>query len=91
MKKAMTKMEKIRLKGWRARYWLTRIQIGQLLFYLVILQLKRIQHYLQPVKGNVITIPAMKALGVFMEEGKVIKLASECERPVLSDGWQSDR
>ena len=55
MKKKLSRMKKIRLKGWRGgsksfigSKVVRNSQIGQLLFYLVVLQLKRIQQYLEP-------------------------------------------
>ena len=75
----MTHIDKIRVKGWRASdtvviqsHLVRNSQIGQLLFYLVVLQLKRLQLYLSPLTRQAGHGPLQKALGLFMEEGKVI-------------------
>ena len=79
-------MEKMRLKGvWRGgskRSWKKYIevcntQIGQLLFYLVTLQLKRLQLYLDPTEREKDHGQPTTALGVYMEGGpKYIEMHS---------------
>ena len=72
-------MEKIRLKGvWRSgsktkleEREVRNTQIGQLLFYLVTLQLKRLQLYLHPTERDKDHGLPTKALGVYMEGGNV--------------------
>lgn len=78
MKKKLTKMEKIQIKGWKyepnssiGTKKVRNNQIGQLLFYLVVLQLKRIQQYLQPSERESGYGPPTRALGVYNEEGMV--------------------
>jgi hypothetical protein len=78
MKKRLTRMEKIRVKGWRARsnteiggQTVRNSQIGQLLFYLLTLQLKRIKHYIDPSLREHNNSQPNKALGVYSEAGRV--------------------
>jgi hypothetical protein len=71
-------MAKIKLKGWRPKDRVTvgqverqNSQIGQLLYYLVTVQLRRIQLYLSPSEiPNHYGAPH-DILGIFMEQGKV--------------------
>jgi hypothetical protein len=46
-------------------------QTGQLLYYLLVLQLRRIQLYLSPTERPNTYSPPHDALGIFVEEGKV--------------------
>ena len=77
----MTRFEKIELKGWRPVSTANvggggggvggrNTQVGQLLYYLVAVQLSQIQQYLSPLKGPNDTLPT-DVLGLFMEQGKV--------------------
>ena len=82
MKKKLTKME---IKGWRyepnssiGTKNVPNNQIGQLLFYLVVLQLKRIQQYLQPSERESLYGPLTRALGVYNEEGMVSSYSVFC-------------
>ena len=76
LKRKMTRVDKIKLKGWRSKGRGTvarrNSQIGQLLYYLVAVQLQQIQLYLSPTEREFEhDIPA-KTLGLFIE-GKVSK------------------
>ena len=81
MKRRLTRMERIRLKGWRAPgksfvsgRSIRNSQLGQVLFYLTAIQLQRVQLYLKD-QG---TGPLNKALGIFSEEGKVCSAQILC-------------
>ena len=71
----MTKLEKIRLKRWKSGS-MTYVggverrnsQIGQLLYYLVVVQL---QEFLSPLKQPCNITQPKDVLGFFMEQGKV--------------------
>ena len=74
----MSRLAKTQLKGWRARETVTvgmverrNSQLGQLLYYLVTLQLRRIQLYLTPTERHNSYGAPHAVLGVFMEESKV--------------------
>ena len=79
MKKHLTKMDKIRLKGWRTTSHHIMIgntkkrnsQIGQLLFYQTVMQLQRIQLYLKPTGRDEGILPPTKGLGLYSEKGRV--------------------
>lgn len=74
----MTKLEKIRLKGWKSGS-MTYVggvesrnsQIGQLLYYLVVVQLQQLQEFLSPLKQPCNITQPKDVLGFFMEQGKV--------------------
>ena len=73
----MTRVDKIKLKGWRRQFIGTverrNSQIGQLLHYLVAVQLQQIQLYLSPTEREFEHNLPTKTLGLFIEEGKVSK------------------
>ena len=76
----MTRVDKIKLKGWRSqgRQFIGTVerrnsQIGQLLYYLVAVQLQQIQLYLSPTEREFEHNLPTKTLGLFIEEGKVSK------------------
>ena len=77
MKKRLSRMEKIRVKGWNTKSktdigakTVRNSQIGQLLFYLLTLQLKRIKHCVDPSLREQNNAHPNKALGVYSEQGR---------------------
>ena len=71
-------LTKIKLKGWRTNKKVTvgqverwDSQIGQLLYYLTALQLRRIQLFLSPSERPNTHGEPHEVLGLFMEQGKV--------------------
>ena len=77
LKKRMTHLTKIKIKGWRTGKMAhvggverRNKQIGQLLYYLVAVQLKRVQQYLSPLKKPSEMAPT-DVLGLFLEQEEV--------------------
>lgn len=69
----MTKHKSMALLGWRKGATDHDSQIGQLLYYMLAIQLQRLQLFLTPSQRTINYPLPSPLLGVFIEEGKVCK------------------
>ena len=84
LKKNLSKRKKMAVLGWRAEQTATDSQIGQLLYYMLGVQLQRLQLFLSPMQRAANYTPPSPLLGIFIEEGKVYIYIYTCTHNVLS-------
>ena len=71
LKKNITRRKRMAVLGWRGGQTAADSQIGQLLYYMLGVQLQRLQLFLSPSQRAVNYTPPSPLLGIFIEEGKV--------------------